>query len=276
MPRRSTIPRPDRQRSPERGAHSIEALSAAPRPLERLPIATVLVAVPARDEVATVRACLRSIDRAAALVDDVDVLAVVAADCCRDGTAERARSTPTAHTRIIAIEGTWRGPGAARAAAVTAGLATCGRDVADVWIASTDADCVVDDDWLAAQLRHASEGSDATAGIVRLEATAPARLRAEFTATYAVSGDTHHHVHAANLGVRAGAYLAVGGWSPHAVVGEDHNLWRRLRTAGHATRHPVDVVVTTSARTHSRVIGGFASALARLDERSRRSAVRSA
>jgi hypothetical protein len=101
-------------------------------------------------------------------------------------------------------------------------------------------------------------------------------LLAEFTASYAVSGCTHRHVHAANLGVRASAYLAVGGWSPHAVVGEDHNLWRRLRTAGLATQHPVDVVVTTSARTHSRVIGGFASALARLDERTRRPAARSA
>ena len=63
----------------------------------------------------------------------------------------------------------------------------------------------------------------------------------------------------------ASAYLDVDGWSPHAIVGEEHNLWRRLRRAGHAVLQPVDVVVTTSARTHGRVIGGFASTLARLE-----------
>ena len=165
----------------------------------------------------------------------------------------------------MVVEGTWRGAGAARAAGVTAGLAACAVAPAAVWLASTDADCVVAEDWLARQLAHAAAGHAAIAGIVRLDPCAPARLRAEFAASYAVGVETHRHVHAANLGVSAGAYLDVDGWSPHAVVGEEHNLWRRLRRAGHAVLQPVDVVVTTSARTHGRVVGGFASTLARLD-----------
>ena len=165
------------------------------------------------------------------------------------------------------VEGSWRGPGAARAAAVDAGLASCATPPEAVWLASTDADCVVDDDWLVTQLAHAAAGRDAVAGVVRLDPSGPARLLAEFAATYPVGVDTHRHVHAANLGVRAAAYVDVDGWSRHAVVGEEHNLWRRLRQAGHRVAHPVDVGVTTSARTHSRVIGGFASSLARLEKR---------
>jgi glycosyltransferase involved in cell wall biosynthesis len=257
MPRRTTIARPV--------ARPGRAVRRA-RPAVRVPIAAVVVAVPARDEERSVRACLRSIDRAATAVPGIDVVIVVAADCCRDDTARVAAATLSARARtVVVVEGSWRGPGAARRAAVSAGLASCATPAEAVWLASTDADCVVDDDWLVAQLAHAAGGSDAVAGVVRLDPTAPARLRAEFAAAYAVAGDTHRHVHAANLGLRAGAYLDVGGWSPHAVVGEEHNLWRRLRQAGHRVAHPVDVVVTTSARTHGRVIGGFASTLARLE-----------
>jgi hypothetical protein len=257
MPRRTTIARP----------------VVRPRPTTRVgrgavvaaPITTVLVTVPARDEEASIKACIRSIDRAAHAVPGVDVVTVIAADSCRDDTARVAGAVLTAHARTMVVAGTWRGAGAARAAGVAAGLAACAAAPAAVWLASTDADCVVADDWLVTQLAHAAAGHAATAGIVRLDPTAPARLRADFAATYTLGAATHRHVHAANLGVSAGAYLAVDGWSPHAVVGEEHNLWRRLRRAGHPVVQPVDVVVTTSARTHGRVVGGFASALARLD-----------
>ena len=255
MPRRTTIARPiDRPRTTPRVRRTVRA-----------PIEVVVVAVPARDEERSVRACLRSLDRAAMHVPGVAVLIVVAADCCRDETARVARATLSAHSAIVVVEGSWRGPGAARAAAVAAGLASCATGPDAVWLASTDADCVVDDDWLVIQLAHAAAGSDAVAGVVRLDPSAPSRLLAEFAAVYPLGAATHRHVHAANLGVRAGAYLDVDGWPRHVVVGEEHNLWRRLRQAGHRVVQPVDVVVTTSARTHGRVIGGFASALARLD-----------
>jgi hypothetical protein len=74
----------------------------------------------------------------------------------------------------------------------------------------------------------------------------------------------HHHGHAANLGVRADLYETVGGWSEQSIVGEDHALWCRLLAAGAAVHQPTDVVVTTSGRTAGRVVGGFASRLARL------------
>ncbi len=89
-------------------------------------------------------------------------------------------------------------------------------------------------------------------------------LLARFAADYRVGGSTHRHVHAANFGIRADAYRLVGGWSEHTVVGEEHDLWRRLNRAGLSVRQPTDVRVTTSSRTSSRVPGGFATYLSRL------------
>lgn len=225
-----------------------------------------MVTVPARNEAAAIRRCLASLDQAAAAVPGVEVLIVVAADTCHDETVVLARGCPLRHARrVIVVEGAWRGVGAARAAAAAAGLALVGPRVAGVWLASTDADCAVDVDWLTAQLAHANAGGDAVAGIVRLDDAAPTRLRGEFAAAYAVAGARHRHVHAANFGLRAAAYLDAGGWYVHAVVGEEHRLWRQLGRRGWRTVQPTDVVVTTSARTHGRVVGGFASNLARLD-----------
>ena len=119
---------------------------------------------------------------------------------------------------------------------------------------------------IARQLSDATGGVDAIAGDVVLDATASPRLQAEFAAAYEQGVDAHRHVHGANLGVRADAYLAAGGWLARTMVGEDHDLWRRLARAGFRLARPVDVTVATSPRRHGRVVGGFASWLARLED----------
>jgi glycosyltransferase involved in cell wall biosynthesis len=243
--------------------------SATPRPARggAIPAAVlpsaVLVAIPARNEADTIVRCLGSIDRAARDIPAPCVV-VVAADSCLDGTAELAEAYTWQHAQVIVIRGQWGTAGAARAAAVRVGLADHLGDVASCWIANTDADCDVPNDWLARQLAFAQEYA-ATAGIVTLDpaSTSPEILRG-FRATYAVDGELHTHVHGANLGVRADAYLAVGGWCPSTVLGEDHGLWDRLRASGRAVIHSTASVVTTSSRTLSRVNGGFASNLAGL------------
>lgn len=53
-------------------------------------------------------------------------------------------------------------------------------------------------------------------------------------------GDRHTHAYGANLGVRASAYLAVGGFPD--VVGEDKALGDRLRDAGYDVRQPSTLV----------------------------------
>jgi hypothetical protein len=67
-------------------------------------------------------------------------------------------------------------------------------------------------------------------------------------------------VYGANLGVRADAYLAVGGFPP-VGAGEDAALWRALAAAGLPTASPTSVRVRTSGRLHGRARGGLADLL---------------
>jgi Glycosyl transferase family 2 len=224
----------------------------------------IVVAVPARDEAGSIRQCVLSIDQAASEVS-VPVLLVVAADSCVDDTAVVAAQTATAHCELIVMRGSWGRAGAARAAAVRRGLEEMPIDDGPIWIANTDADCVVPRRWLSVQLDLADE-VDVIAGIVELDptTTAPAMFEA-FTSTYVLDGDNHSHVHAANIGMCASAYLAVGGWCLQTVVGEDHVIWNAIKDRGRSTRQTTSLRVVTSARTRSRVLGGFATDLSKID-----------
>lgn len=224
----------------------------------------VVVAVPARNEQATIADSLASIDRAATRVS-APVTISLAADTCRDDTLDVARAVPLRRARLIVVEGEWGRAGAARAAAVAHALHRLDRDTA-CWIANTDADCRVPVDWLEIQLHH-GRAAAAVAGIVALDpATTPAHLLSAFHRTYHVDGNRHHHVHGANLGVWADAYTAAGGWCTRRVVGEDHALWDAVRAGGHAVTQTATLRVVTSARTRGRVHGGFATNLFLLDE----------
>ena len=230
-----------------------------PRPCHR-----VIVAVPARDEQATIAETLASIDRAATRVS-APVTISLAADSCGDDTVRVARAVPLRRARLVVVEGAWGRAGAARAAAVAHALDRLDRHTA-CWIANTDADCRVPVDWLEVQLRYGRVAS-AVAGVVALDpATTPAHLLVAFHRTYHVDGDRHHHVHGANLGVWADAYAAAGGWCPRTVVGEDHALWDAVRAGGFPVTHTATLTVVTSARTRGRVYGGFATNLFRLDD----------
>ena len=255
-----------RQTRVRRPARPLPPAITAPYVAIESPITHVVVAVPARNEAASITACLDSIDLAAAACGR-SVIAVVAADSCVDATADIARRrTPECATTLV-VEGSWRSASGARGAAVAAGLGAIGELLApSVWIANTDADCVVPVDWLRRQLHHCGQVGVAVAGIVRLdESCTHPSVAAGFAALYDADGPLHRHVHGANLGLRADAYEVAGGWRPHTVVGEEHDLWRRLARGGVARVQPTDVVVTTSGRRRGRTRGGFASNLLRLE-----------
>jgi Glycosyl transferase family 2 len=264
---------PTTARSPSAGGRRTR-IAGGRRRRERTPVAVdgpigparaILVAVPARDEADGIAACVQSLDRAAARTG-LPVTIVVAADSCHDDTVEIARSAAVSRCRVDVIVGGWHAAGGARRAAVEAGLARIGGDLSTVWIANTDGDCITPATWLQRQLRYAARGKAAVAGTVALDPdTTSDHLLAEFAAAYPVHGAAHRHVHGANLGVRADVYRTVGGWSAHTIVGEDNGLWRRLRATGVDVVQPTDLPVVTSSRTAGRVLGGFASTLARLD-----------
>jgi glycosyltransferase involved in cell wall biosynthesis len=221
------------------------------------------VVVPAHNEQLSIVRCLQSIRRAHETLGYAAALwIVVVADCCTDETVNLARRALQDDGEVI--ECAVRSAGAARTLGVEAVLRQFSNiPVQRVWLANTDADSHVPIDWLACHLEFATEGDTGVAGIVELEiADDQARAVEEaFRATYHFSVDgSHSHVHGANLGVRADAYLAVGGWGALALA-EDHCLWNRLKTAGWQLRSTIRSRVTTSARLHGRAAGGFADTL---------------
>jgi cellulose synthase/poly-beta-1,6-N-acetylglucosamine synthase-like glycosyltransferase len=224
---------------------------------------SVGVVIPAQNEELTIERCIESVIEAHATYGcGAQTWIVVVADSCTDKTVELARRSIRHHGEVL--ECASRSPGSARRLGGAAVIEHFrGIEPSRIWLANTDADTYVPSDWLQQHLEHADDDASAVAGIVRLDETEDLcpTITKLYRETYALCSDgTHTHVHGANLGVRADAYLDVGGWS-HVTVAEDHCLWSRLKRRGWRLRSPVSSVVVTSARLHGRAIGGFADTL---------------
>lgn len=220
------------------------------------------IVVPARSEQATIVPCLESLLRAVT-VSRCPGTIVLVADSCTDRTAFMAEATLGDRGQVLECEvGT---AGAARRLGTEWLLDHVSCPPSGLWLAATDADSHVPPRWLATQLRLAATGVAAVAGVVRLDPLCDPRLVERFRAGYTLHADgTHPHVHGANLGVRADAYLDVGGWDVMAT-GEDHALWTRLERAGWIRVSSVDTWVTTSGRRAGRAPHGFSADLAALE-----------
>jgi len=227
-------------------------------------IEAVGVVVPVHDEAALLPACLDSLDRALArLPARLRRVAVIVLDSCSDASpaivARWAVGRDRTWLRVVA-----RNVGCARAAGMQRVLEElAAHDRSRVWLATTDADTVVPRGWLTDQLAIAARGIDAVAGSIEVRDWRgyPAGFAERFLHFYAPpgSGDSHGHVHGANLGVRADAYLSVGGFAS-LPTGEDHALWNALHARPRVSSRKI--AVTTSARRHARAPQGFSRFLA--------------
>ncbi|MFG3081990.1 glycosyltransferase [Streptomyces parvulus] len=222
----------------------------------------VTVVVPAHDEETLLPGALAAVTAAARHPDlaGIPVRTVVVADACRDRTAVLARA---AGATVLTTD--CRNAGAARHAGVRHALDNWGGNLDDHWIATTDADSTVPPGWLAHQLAQAEAGWDAVVGTVTLPPASPlaARHRALYEATRPAGGVAWHHphVHGANLGVAAAAYVDAGGFPPLAT-GEDRALVAALELRGHRVLRSAHVPVLTSARLDARAPDGFGAFLA--------------
>jgi glycosyltransferase involved in cell wall biosynthesis len=220
-------------------------------------IETAGIVVPAHNEEQLLPACLAALRRAARALT-IPAHLLVAADNCSDRTAAVARGHGA---RVIGLNA--RSVGAARAAGMTELLRlTAASDPAAVWLATTDADTVVPPGWLRRQVAHANQGWDVVLGTVTVTGwdEHPPHVPAAFEARYRFGAGPHPHVHGANLGLRASAYLAAGGFSPLRTA-EDHALLAAVKQAGCRILRVGDVPVRTSSRRHPRAPGGFGDLL---------------
>ncbi|MGC3987429.1 MAG: glycosyltransferase [Pseudorhodoferax sp.] len=214
------------------------------------------VVIPAHDEAACIAAAVAAARRAAAhpRLCGEPVAILVVADACQDDTAAQAAACGAATLELAA-----RNVGVARHAGAEQLLAAGAR-----WLAFTDADSTVADDWLAAQLALQCEAVCGCVWVADWQAHGEraALLAQAFAAQYRpVEG--HRHIHGANFGLSAAAYRRAGGF-PALATSEDVALVRALEAAGIAVAYSALPRVWTSARIDHRAPLGFGDALRRL------------
>jgi glycosyltransferase involved in cell wall biosynthesis len=211
------------------------------------------VVIPAHNEEHHLGAALHAIEQARrdTFLEGEAVQVIVVLDSCTDGTAAIAARHGAATCAVRA-----RNVGTARALGASAMLAAGAR-----WLAFTDADTTVSPNWLSAQL---ALGADAVCGSIAVADWSPhgehaALIEAHFLETYS-DREGHRHIHGANLGVSADAYLRAGGFRALACS-EDVDLVLALERSGARIAWSAAPRVTTSARRDARAKGGFGDAL---------------
>lgn len=214
------------------------------------------IVIPAHNEEDCIAACLDAASVAARHPDlhGEEVKIVLVLDNCTDDTAEIAASYR--HVHLVHINA--RKVGVARAMGASIALCSGAR-----WLAFTDADTLVPPDWLAVQL---ALDADAVCGIVDVQSWEfhDDSVRQHFYQTYrAVEG--HRHVHGANLGLSAAAYIRCGGFPP-LPLDEDVTLVAALEEAGARIAWTAATRVLTSARKTFKARGGFGETLMRIGQ----------
>ena len=219
-------------------------------------ITHVAVVIPAKNEEDRIEACLSAV-RVAASRCPVAVSITLVADSCTDRTVERSLT----FRGVRVIEVSVSNVGIGRATGVRNALGRCGTEIRGVWVANTDADSVVPADWLVQQLSLANAGADLVLGdVVPHTDEYPRTLQEEWAYAHP-PGRVRTEIYGANLGLRAAAYLRVGGFAPLAEH-EDVDLVRRIaQLRGASVRYSDAAPVQTSARLEGRTPGGFAGYL---------------
>lgn len=220
------------------------------------------VVVPAHNEETYLGDCLDALRLAGTdpALGNEPVRIHIVLDACSDQSESIVRrhcaSLPASRCRISYSAVDARKVGVARALGASLLIKEGAR-----WLAFTDADTRVSPGWLISQL---SLGVDVVCGSVAVDDWSPhaahaAMLKEHFAHTYN-DAEGHHHIHGANLGVSAEAYLRAGGFSP-LPCHEDVELVAALERIGARFAWSAKPRVATSARTDARARGGFGDTL---------------
>ncbi len=214
-----------RARAPKPALDAVRAAFAERVPATPARAAPVSVVVCAFNAAQTLDACLASLTRLA--YPECELIVV------NDGSTDDTHAIAAAYPEVIMIDQPNRGLSAAR----NAGLArACGEIVA-----YTDADCVVDPDWLTYLL--ATLERDDVVAVGGPNIPPPARTAMAAYVAAAPGGPTHvllndeiaEHVPGCNMAFRRAALAAVGGFEPtFRTAGDDVDICWRLQNAGHS------------------------------------------
>ncbi len=250
-----------------------------------------VVAIPARNEAATISDCLAALavqrDETGTPIPQGSLEILVLANNCNDKTASVVRQLSLSIPHPVKVVEENMPPDQ-----VNAGWARKrAMDLAAIRLAelapihglilTTDADSRVAHTWLAANLSEFEKGVDCVAGYIdaipgeyltlggefltrgRLEDTY-LRYLAEISAVCDPRSHdpwpNHRVSSGASLAVTLAAYSAIGGL-PARALGEDTALTKALERAGFKVRHSMNVCVSTSCRFDGRATGGAADTM---------------
>lgn len=231
----------------------------------------VAVVVPAHDEAELLEACLGALTAAVgaahAAGPEVAIATVLVLDACTDASDVLARRWPVETIAIDAHRvGTARRLGVETALTALAARGDIRAEA--IWIATTDADSTVPENWLTHQLELARDGADVVLGTVRPDFADLTPQHVAYWLDTHVRGMPPGNVHGANLGLRASTYLAAGGFGD-LDEHEDAELVRAAVAAGAVVRASDEHEVVTSGRFAGRTPGGYAAFVRDVDDRLR-------
>lgn len=146
------------------------------------------IVIPAHNEEQHLSACLQSIQQAIQHTGHEQVEILVVLDSCTD----QSRSVVESH-QVNWIECNFACVGKARDLGIRQLI-----DQGVIWVACTDADTIVDSDWILCQMLH--QPTDAICGVVTLDDLSHLSVQQQqkYLAHYQDSMD-HQHIHGANL-----------------------------------------------------------------------------
>ena len=257
-------------------------------PLRSCPPA--LVAIPARNEVERIGACLLALaeqKRGDLPVPPNTFAVLVFVNNSDDGTAALARTIAPSLPYTLDVIEAELGPeeasagGARRLAMQEAAKRLRAAGHVGGALLTTDADTRVPPHWVADILRLLDGDADAVVGGLRLDAAEEAELPAALKRRGRLEGryetllcelqsrlnhepwdpwPRHANEPGASLALTLRSFEAVGG-VPNQALGEDRALCDALRGAGFHIRHAPEATVTTSGRLVGRAPGGCADTM---------------
>jgi GT2 family glycosyltransferase len=248
---------------------------------ETAPLGPVIIAIPVKNEVNRIEACLMALAAQSKRPDT----AVLLFNNCDDGSEPEAkrlsRHLPFSLELIsVQLATDQANAGTARRLAMRHASSIAGRHGA---LLTTDADAVVSHDWISRNIAALLAGADAVCGRVVIdpvEAQAiPAHLHADDRLeselldlldeiAFVLDPEPHdprpRHVQAsgASLAVSNEMFRSVGG-IPKVASGEDRALVHALRLKDARIRHDVAMEVVASGRLEGRAPGGMADTISR-------------
>jgi glycosyltransferase involved in cell wall biosynthesis len=236
-------------------------------------IAKVAVVIPVHNEEQHLGRALGGVRAAADALQSsrpgLDLAIVVVLDSCTDNSSAVAARIAASDPRVSLCHVAFRSVGRSRRAGIRTFLNGRHKPGAEegiaaatttLWLANTDADSHVPEDWLVRQVMLADRGADAVLGTVEPDAAGmDGELLRRWHLRHTLAED-HPHVFGANLGVRASAYLLAGGF-PRQRSHEDRVLVDRLRRRGFSVTSTDTVRVLTSGRTEGRAPHGLGAYL---------------